>query len=200
VLSTSAPMPVAVIGRLRMGWVVPVLPVVPSAAWLRPPSVPASMAAVRLVVSVVVFCPPGPPCPPPGPPAWVPAPWVPAADCAAASVALRSRSALVPTTELTLGTSAAVAACSAVSGSPPPSKPWPPAGLTVSTVPTDAFSSVTFAATAWLATSMDRARPIATASTATTAPVRTLFLKALPTLRARTLTVLLGSGRTGWPA
>lgn len=65
-------------------------------------------------------------------------------------------------------------------------------GLTVRTVPTEAFSSWTLAPTAWLATSMARASPIATAKTATTAVVRTLFLKALPILRARTLTVLLG--------
>src|SRR6478609_3457845 len=38
---------------------------------------------------------------------------------------------------------------------------------------------------------MARARPIARASTATTAAVLTLFRKALPILRARTLTVLL---------
>jgi hypothetical protein len=67
-------------------------------------------------------------------------------------------------------------------------------------VPTDAFSSWTLAPTAWLATSMASAMPMATARTATTAAVRTLFLKALPTLRARTLTLLLGSGPAGRPA
>ncbi|BAS07856.1 hypothetical protein AHiyo4_12780 [Arthrobacter sp. Hiyo4] len=193
VVSTSPPIPVAVMGSERTGCAV-VVPVVPFAAWFRPPRVPASTAAVRLVVNVVAFCPAGPPWPPPGPA------WVPAAVRTAASVAFRSRSELVPTTELTLGTAAAVTACSAVSGSPPPSKPWPPAGLTVRTVPTDAFSSWTLAPTAWLATSMDSASPIATARTATTAAVRTLFLKALPTLRERTLTVLLGSGARGRPA
>src|SRR6478609_7216135 len=72
VVSTSAPMPVAVIGSERTGcWVVPVDPVVPLACWLRLPRVPASTAAVRLVVRVAAAWPPGPPCPvwPPGP-AW----------------------------------------------------------------------------------------------------------------------------------
>ena len=165
----------------------PVLPVVPVLAWLRLPSVPASTAAVRLVVTEVADCPPGPP--------W---PVRPDAASAAISAALRRRSALVPTTLLTLGTAAAVAACAEVSGSPPPSKPWPPAGFTVRTVPTEAFSSATLPVTAWLATSMARASPMATASTATTAAVLTLFRKALPTLRARTLTVLLVCLGVSW--
>ena len=172
-------MPVAVMGSENAGaaWVVLLLPEVP---WFRLPSVPASTADVRLVVTGVADWPPGPPWPVRPDAAW-----------AATSAALRRRRALVPTTLLMLGTAAAVAACAAVSGSPPPSKPWPPAGLTVRTVPTEAFSSATLPVTAWLATSMARASPMATASTATTAAVLTLFRKALPTLRARTLTVLL---------
>src|SRR6478672_12684294 len=108
VVSTSAPMPVAVIGRERTGcWVVPVDPVVPLACWLRLPRVPASTAAVRLVVRVAAAWPPGPPCPvwPPGP-AW---PVPPAAACAAAAAFFSLREE-VPTTALTLGTPAAVAA------------------------------------------------------------------------------------------
>ena len=42
-----------------------------------------------------------------------------------------SRSALVPTTVVRLVTVATVCACAAVTGSPPPSKPCPPAGFTV---------------------------------------------------------------------
>ncbi|CAH0327527.1 hypothetical protein SRABI128_06194 [Microbacterium sp. Bi128] len=181
-------MPVAVMGSENAGAACAVLPVLPEVllpeapvlAWLRLPRVPASTAAVRLVVTEVADWPPGPP--------W---PVRPDAASAAMSAALRRRRALVPTTLLTLGTAAAVAACAEVSGSPPPSKPWPPAGFTVRTVPTEAFSSATLPVTAWLATSRARASPMATASTATTAAVLTLFRKALPTLRARTLTVLL---------
>src|SRR6476659_5819850 len=182
-------MPVAVMGSENAGAACAVLlPEAPVLAWLRLPRVPASTAAVRLVVTEVADCPPGPP--------W---PVRPDAASAAMSAALRRRSALVPTTLLTLGTAAAVAAWADVSGSPPPSNPWPPAGFTVRTVPTEAFSSATLPVTAWLATSMARASPMATARTATTAAVLTLFRKALPTLRARTLTVLLGdqAGRIG---
>lgn len=62
-LSISPPVPAAVMGSEPAGGVVvvPVERVVPLAAWFRPPSVPASMAAVRLVVRVAADVPAGPP-------------------------------------------------------------------------------------------------------------------------------------------
>ena len=170
-------MPVASIGMVKVRRaVLPVPDVADPELFARLPSVPGSTAEVRLVV---------PPAPkPPGPPGAAPASAVPVVVLAAA---LLSRADREPVTSLTWATAAALVTSADVRGSPPPWPPRAPAGLTVRLLPTEALSELTLAATAWLATSMDSARPIATAKMTTTAPVRTLFRNALPTLRAMTL-------------
>src|SRR6476469_1422053 len=157
-------MPVAVMGSENAGAACAVLPVLPEVvlpeapvlAWLRLPRVPASTAAVRLVVTEVADWPPGPP--------W---PVRPDAASAAMSAALRRRSALVPTTLLTLGTAAAVAAWADVSGSPPPSNPWPPAGFQGQYRPPRVVQLANFPGNCLLGHGQARASLMSNASTAT---------------------------------